>query len=134
MSDLMRQVAAHLQYMHNVLDCIHGDFKSRNICLIEVERREQWIIIDLDASCTIGASAGQKITSSACYPPEMARRHLGNQAEVIATEAFEMWYFGLLLLQLCTVNAPTLWPSDLADNILEQSDIELLAYFWCARV
>ena len=62
----------------------------------------------------------------------MARRELGNGEKVIANEHFEMWYFGLLLLNLCTVNAPTLWPSDVTDDILEDSDMHLLAYFWCA--
>ena len=35
-----------------------------------------WILIDLDASCNLGALAGQKVTSNAFYPPEMARREL----------------------------------------------------------
>ena len=32
--------------------------------------------IDLDASCDLGMRAGQKVTSSGCFPPEMARREL----------------------------------------------------------
>ena len=47
----------------------------------------------------------------------MARRELGIEEEVIASEVFEMWYFGLLLLQLSTVNAAPLWLSDFADNV-----------------
>jgi hypothetical protein len=39
-----------------------------------------WVLIDLDASCEIGTPAGQKITSSAFYPPEMARQELMKQA------------------------------------------------------
>ena len=39
-----------------------------------------WVLIDLDASCEIGTPAGQKITSSAFYPPEMGRQELMKQA------------------------------------------------------
>ena len=35
-----------------------------------------WLLIDLDASCDMGTPAGLKKTSSACYPPEMARCEL----------------------------------------------------------
>ena len=51
---------------------------------IEIEtstgRQLVWVLIDLDASCTIGSLAGQKVTSSAFYPPEMARQELMKQA------------------------------------------------------
>ena len=43
---------------------------------------------------------------------------------------FELCYYGLLLLQLCTANAPTLWRCDQADDILEESDMRSLAYYW----
>ena len=67
-----------------------------------------WILIDLDASCNLGAPAGQKVTSSAFFPPEMARRELDklkNKLErepepVVASKQFEMWYFGLMVLQV----------------------------------
>eukprot|EP01049_Picozoa_sp_SAG25_P002190 SAG25_NODE_112_length_14924_cov_13.606476_6_plen_544_part_00 len=36
----------------------------------------------------------------------------------------------LLLLQLCTEDAPTLWLSTQADNILKAEDMHSLAYFW----
>ena len=51
-----------------------------------------------DAACPIGEVAGQKNTSTAFYPPEMARYELQKAADIrpTATEAFEMWYFGLL--------------------------------------
>eukprot|EP01047_Picozoa_sp_COSAG01_P131861 COSAG01_NODE_61652_length_288_cov_1.179894_1_plen_87_part_10 len=41
-----------------------------------------------------------------------------------------MWYFGLLLLQLCTKDAPTVWLTTQADNILQDEDMHMLAYFW----
>ena len=37
-------------------------------------------------------------------------------------------YLGLLLLQLATKDAPTLWQSTQADDILEDSDMRSLAY------
>ena len=110
-----------------------------NIVKIIIEGKAFWILIDLDASCTLGALAGQKVTSSAFFPPEMARRELDKRNEktesevetVKATRQFEMWYYGLLLLQLSTVDAPTLWQSTQADNILETtSDMQSIAYFW----
>ena len=88
------------------------------------------MVIDLDAACRIGEAAGQKVTSSAFFPPEMARVQLGTDVNVIASEQFEMWYFGLLLLQLCTTDAPTLWQSTQADNMLHNSDMHALAYVW----
>ena len=94
------------------------------------------MLIDLDASCNIGGLAGQKVTSSAFFPPEVAGFELEklqggtSVTGIIATEKLEMWYFGLLLLQLCTKDAPTLWQSTQADTILHSSDMELLAYMW----
>eukprot|EP01049_Picozoa_sp_SAG25_P002191 SAG25_NODE_112_length_14924_cov_13.606476_7_plen_955_part_00 len=89
---IMRQVSAHLEYMHETLGRIHGDLKPRNIVQIVVDGEELWILIDLDASCQLGALAGQKITSSAFFPPEMARRELDNgqgKAEIVlATRQF----------------------------------------------
>jgi hypothetical protein len=86
----------------------------------------------------LGELAGQKVTSSAFFPPEMARRELDKLNYrpqsvveiVLASKQFEMWYLGLLLLQLSTVDAPTLWQSTQADNILEADDMQSLAYFW----
>ena len=57
---LMLQIGQHLQYMHVNLKCCHGDLKPRNIVKIVVEGKEQYILIDLDASCTFGMLAGQK--------------------------------------------------------------------------
>jgi len=78
-----------------------------NIVMIHIEGKACWILIDLDASCDLGAPAGQKVTSSAFFPPEMARRELDKLNEhpesesetVVASKQFEMWYIGLLLLR-----------------------------------
>ena len=56
-----------------------------------------WILIDLDATCKLGSAAGQKVTSTAYFPPELARRELdkakGSDAEAIqASVQFEMFY------------------------------------------
>ena len=47
-----------------------------------------WVLIDLDASCEIGSLAGQKVTSCACFPPEMARQQLAKDA--VATRAADL--------------------------------------------
>ena len=114
-------------------------YVAGNIVKILIEGKAFWILIDLDASCNLGDPAGQKVTSSAFFPPEMGRRELDklkNKPEseietIMATRQFDMWYIGLLLLQLSTVDAPTLWQSTQADNILEtSSDMQSIAYFW----
>ena len=43
-----------------------------------------WNLIDLDASCAIGEMTGQKVTSSAFFPPEMARQQLAPGAQMSA--------------------------------------------------
>ena len=109
-----------------------------NIVKIVIEGKAFWILIDLDASCNLDDLAGQKVTSTAFFPPEMARRELNklqdkpeSDIEIVpASKQFEMWYLGLLLLQLCTKDAPTLWQSTQADNILEVEDMQSLAHFW----
>ena len=91
------------------------------------------MLIDLDASCNIGEPAGQKVTSSAFFPPEIAQFELGKLSggeTVIANRKLEMWHFGLLLLQLSTKDAPMLWQCTQTDSILHFSDLELLAYMW----
>eukprot|EP01048_Picozoa_sp_COSAG05_P008026 COSAG05_NODE_592_length_8492_cov_22.177410_2_plen_416_part_00 len=90
-----------------------------------------WSLIDLDASCTIGDAAGQKVTSSAFFPPEMARYWLERdvQEPPKASVGFELWYFGCLLYQLCTMDGETLWHMNQADNIDDQQ-MRVLAYQW----
>ena len=39
-------------------------------------------------------------------------------------------YFGLLVAQLSTLHASGMWPSDQADNMLEESDLVTLSYRW----
>ena len=68
------------------------------------------ILIDLDASCVIGAKSGFKVTSSAFFPPEIAKFELekaSGQAttEIIAREELDMWHLGLMLLQVRKCNA-----------------------------
>ena len=82
--------------------CVAG-----NIVMIYIEGKACWILIDLDASCNLGTPAGQKVTSSAYFPPEMARQELDiltnkpdSEIELVeASVQFEMWYIGLLLLR-----------------------------------
>ena len=75
--NILRQVAKHLHYFHQTCGRIHGDLKPRNIVQVQqVGGGSAWVLIDLDASCRLGDRAGQKVTSSACFPPEMAQRRL----------------------------------------------------------
>jgi hypothetical protein len=60
--------------------------KPRNLVLYEIETSTgkllAWVAIDLDASSAIGSLAGQKVTSSASFPPEMARQELAKGAQM----------------------------------------------------
>ena len=67
------------------------------------------ILIDLDASCVIGARSGFKVTSSAFFLPEIARFELEKAsgkvtAEIIASEVLDIWHLGLMLLQVRKCN------------------------------
>ena len=136
--DILKQVAGCLHYLHSACCMIHGDIKSRNI--VEVDGPDGtalWKLIDLDAACRIGDDAGQKITSNACFPPEMARYELekaqsGDAVRVqppTATAAFEVFSFGLLVFQICTRNAETLWQTNQADEMVNwDTDSRQLAY------
>ena len=76
------------------------------------------------------------MTSSAFFPPEIAQFELEKLSNdppdpyVVACEQLEMWYFGLMLLQMSTKDSPTLWQSTQADSMLHSSDLQLLAYSW----
>jgi len=131
------QIAGHLRYLNEECARIHGDLKPRNVIQLEIDTEDGmqlvWVLIDLDASCAIEALAGQKVTSSAYFPPEMARRELdhADHQDVVASIGFEMWYFGCVLYQLCTEDAETLWKSTQADNI-DTIQLEQLAHQWSA--
>lgn len=132
---VLRQVGLSIKYMHQSLRRCHGDLKPRNICKVaSKDGRYAWILIDLDASIAFGAS-GEKTTSSAFFSPEIARRELDKKKgedfeDVLASPQLEMWYFGLLVMQLSTKDAPTLWQSTQSDNILKEEDALQLAYFF----
>ena len=100
----LRQVAKNLHYLHSHCNMIHGDVKSRNVVELTLDDgSSSWILIDLDAACRISEAAGQKLTSSAFYPPEMARYELQKDAGAqppAAMVVLEMWYFGLMVLQV----------------------------------
>ena len=187
--DILYQVAEHLKYLNEECGRCHGDIKPRNLIQLEVETDSgtelAWVMIDLDASCAIGSEAGQKVTSSAYFPPEMARQQLAKAAKptrradlrglmaqkegeldllestprklrditktktimadieqiraelkhsaapepLRASIVLEMWYFGVLLYQLCTLDGQTLWDANQADNI-DDDQLRQLAYQW----
>ena len=39
-----------------------------------------------------------------------------------------MWYFGLLVFQMCTLDGETVWKSSQADNLVDNHDLKKLAY------
>ena len=76
---ILTQVAAHLKYLNEDCGRIHGDLKARNLIQMKIGMELIWLLIDMDASCAIGELAGQKVTSSASFPPEMARQELATR-------------------------------------------------------
>jgi serine/threonine protein kinase len=94
---IMQQVAEHLQYLHVTCNTIHADIKPRNIVQINAEGSVKYVLIDLDAACKRGTLAGQKVTSSARFPPELARLKLDKMNSraysetVVATEQLDTW-------------------------------------------
>ena len=52
--------------------------------------------------------------------------------EITASVGYEMWYFGVLLYQLCTLDGETLWKVDQADNISKAEMLDL-AFRWVRR-
>jgi hypothetical protein len=51
---------------------------------------------------------------------------------ILASIGYEMWYFGVLLYQLCTLDGQTLWKVDQADNISKAEMLDL-AFRWVCR-
>ena len=49
---------------------------------------------------------------------------------VVASVQFEMWYFGLLLYQLCTLDGETVWKASQADELINVEDWDRLAYYF----
>jgi len=99
--------------------------------IVSAEGNTYWVLIDLDATCAIGSVAGQKVTSTAYFPPEMARyKQEGATVQAPkATVQFEMFYFGLLVYQLCTRDAELVWKTNQADNMINwETDSRRLAY------
>eukprot|EP01043_Picozoa_sp_COSAG02_P022472 COSAG02_NODE_1169_length_14132_cov_85.570187_6_plen_1172_part_00 len=134
--EILYQVATHLEYLNEKCGRIHGDLKARNLVqmLVETEHGTKmvWMLVDLDASCKIGDIAGKKLTSTAMFPPEMARQYLEgtvNMEPLVASAQVEFWYFGCLVYQLCTLDGKTLWHADQSDNI-DEEQLRQLAYQW----
>jgi len=130
----IRHIAAHLaeglDHVH-AKGGIHADLKPLNA----VGDRDTWKIIDFDVFCTLGQPFGNKVPSSGYCPPEMARvllRAMNEQggvdgaklAEYKASEAYDLWSFGVVLFHLCF--GRPLWLTDINDNVTLE-DLRTLA-------
>ena len=103
----MRLIANHLgkalAHLHEQ-NRIHGDLKPLNACRYE----GRWVLIDLDCACAIDECFGDKTPSTAYCPPEVARLLAAGQplSDYTASEAYDLWSFGALLVLLCTAKPP----------------------------
>ena len=71
--------------MH-VWKCTHTHTHTHTKAQMHAYAYAHRILIDLDASCKIGEPAGQKVTSSAFFPPEMARYELEKASGSVVEE------------------------------------------------
>ena len=112
---------------------IHADFKPPSVS----GDRYTWKIMGLDVFCRLGEPFGNKVPSSGFCPPEMAKILLtainpdtgkvDNTSllkEYIASEAYDMWSFGVVLYHLCF--GRPLWLTDTNDDV-NLEGLQLLA-------
>ena len=132
---IMKDLALALNHMHEE-ERIHGDMKPLNA----VDRKGQWVPIDLDVACTIGKPFGTKIPSSGYCPPEMAAVMLratddkGSEdtyivaklAEYIADVAYDLWSLGSILFNL-VIGTP-LWETFYGDGISHGDHVKLVLW------
>ena len=129
---IVNNLASALDDMHDQgKGGIHADFKPLNA----VGDRDTWKIIDFDVFCKVGQPFGNKAPSSGYCPPEFARvllRAMNDQGEVdgaklceyMASVAYDLWSFGVVLYQLCF--GRPLWLTDINDNVTPE-DLRILA-------
>ena len=89
---LVQGLSRGLQELHAV-GFIHTDLKPRNV----LQCGKCWKLIDLDSGCKIGEPMQLQLTPSYC-PPEMAKKRKSGD-ELIAIEGFDMWSYGVILLE-----------------------------------
>mmetsp|Transcript_27924 Transcript_27924/g.67670 ORF Transcript_27924/g.67670 Transcript_27924/m.67670 type:complete len:1925 (+) Transcript_27924:271-6045(+) len=113
-TSIAKEIALCLKFLNETCGIIHGDVKARNFVGRGVGRVGQFSAIDLDNASTIRTEdAGRKRTSSGYMPPEQAYIEMYARSNdmkssshqppaVVATPAYDMWCFGVLLYFLCT--------------------------------
>lgn len=95
--NIAHDIAAALRHIHE-LGFIHGDLKPTNI----MRMNGKILLIDLDASATVGESAGLKF-SSGYVPPDLLVEQAGIvtfRPSIPAQPSFDMWSFGVVLFEL----------------------------------
>jgi serine/threonine protein kinase len=113
-TSIAKEIALCLKFLNETCGIIHGDVKARNFVGRGVGNVGQFAAIDLDNASSIRTEeAGRKRTSSGYMPPEQATVEMYARSadtntssrrppSVIATPAYDMWCFGVLLYFLCT--------------------------------
>ena len=115
-----------------------------------------WTLIDLDASAKHGEACHLKF-SSAFGSPQLAQKLLAYKElpandpitpnaglgweewmlrpenQIAACTHIDMWSFGMLLYKLIMIDAPSVFLSTEADNIVREEDLWQLAYCWELR-
>ncbi|KAK3265250.1 hypothetical protein CYMTET_26049 [Cymbomonas tetramitiformis] len=140
---IARRLGGALQHLH-ANGMVHCDLKPLNAVRFAdagAAGAATWRIIDLDAAVQIGCPAGVKI-SSGYLPPEMvyidpatgeahlkvpsARDVPDDAGVVLASPAFDLWSFGVLIFLLFT--GQDLFALDIADNFSSPQACRLPAH------
>ena len=109
-------------------------------------------LIDFDASAKYGELCHLKF-SSAFAPPQLAAELLEYESAtgykptdvsapqpwsewiqsrktLIASVSIDVWAFGILAFKLCVEDGASMFHSSEADNIVSESELHILAYYW----
>ena len=124
-----RSLAQKLQRLHGC-GLVHFDVKPRNTLLVQGSLDDEVVLCDMDASRESGAlrTQGEKVGSSAYFPPEVARLKWGLASAVEASASVDVWSYGVLLFALGA--GRHLFPQDIANDELADpaSKSKLLAW------
>eukprot|EP00753_Platysulcus_tardus_P001120 PLAT11077.1.p1 GENE.PLAT11077.1~~PLAT11077.1.p1 ORF type:complete len:1403 (-),score=634.28 PLAT11077.1:73-4116(-) len=94
---LMLRLAECVKAVHDQ-GLVHGDIKLENLVQFKDGMRTVWKLVDFDCA----RRPGEPLTkfTPACAPPEMADAVLHGRKELTADASYDVWSFGICVLQI----------------------------------